>query len=71
MFIYVYIYIFIWYIYIYIYIKQMPTLIVCTKIYGQNKHTIYLKAQIFIFFSEALSMWKQITNKNADNSTTW
>ena len=29
-----------------------------------------LKLQIFIFFSEALSMGNKITNKNADNSTT-
>ena len=29
-----------------------------------------LKAQIFIFFSEALSMCNQITNENRDNSAT-
>ena len=31
-----------------------------------KKHIIYLKPQIFIFFSEALSMCNQITNKNTD-----
>ena len=29
-----------------------------------------LKAQIFIFFSEVLSMCNQITNENTDNSAT-
>ena len=43
-------------------------------IYALNcdkKHTEFLKiTQIFLFFSEALSMCNQITNKNTDNSTT-
>ena len=29
-----------------------------------------LKSQVFLFFSEASSMYNQITNKNADNSAT-
>ena len=29
-----------------------------------------LKFQIFLFFSEALSMYKKITNENTDNSAT-
>ena len=36
----------------------------------RQKHIVYLKAQIFLFFSEDLSMWNQITNKNTDNSAT-
>ena len=31
--------------------KQMPTLNMWLQIYGQKKHIIYLKAQIFLFFS--------------------
>ena len=39
--------------------------------YGLKKtHIIYLKSQIFLSFLEALSMWKQISNKNTDNSAT-
>ena len=38
--------------------------------YIVKKNIIYLKVKIFLFFSEALSMWNQITNKNADNSVT-
>ena len=49
----------------------MPTLNVWLEIYGQKTHMIYLKAQIFLFFSEALSMWNQIANKNTDTSATW
>ena len=37
--------------------------------YGYVKQ-MYVKPQIFLFFSEALSMWNQITNKNTDNSAT-
>ena len=33
-------------------------------------HIIYLKAQIFLFFSEILSIRNQITCKNADYSST-
>ena len=33
-------------------------------------HIIYLKAQVFLYFSEALSMYNQITNENTDNSAT-
>ena len=36
----------------------------------EKKKTIYLKLQIFIFFSEVLSMWNQIANKNTDNPAT-
>ena len=46
---YIYIYIYL-YIYIYIYMKK------------KTKRTIYLKWQILLFFSEALSMWKSIIN---------
>ena len=42
----------------------------CDLKYMDKKHTIYLKPQIFIFFSEALSMCNQITNENRDNSAT-
>ena len=34
----------------------MPTLNVQLEIYGLKKHIIYLKSQIFLSFSEALSM---------------
>ena len=37
------------------------------KYMDQKTHNI-LKAQIFLFFSEALSMFNQITNENTDNS---
>ena len=36
----------------------------------KKTHIICLKSQIFLFFSEALSMRKQISNKNTDNSAT-
>ena len=48
----------------------MPTLNVWLEIYGQKKQIIYLKPQTFIFFSEALSMWNQITNENTEDSAT-
>ena len=47
------------YIYIYIYISDLKYI-----------DTNYLKPQIFLFFSEVLSMWNQITNENTDNSAT-
>ena len=34
----------------------MPTFNVLFKIYGRKKNIIYLRSQIFFFFSEALSM---------------
>ena len=46
------------YIYIYIYI------------YGLKNTYNLLKAKIFLFFSEALSMCNQITNENTDNPAT-
>ena len=49
----------------------MPTLNVCVQIYMNKKSTQnLLKLQIFIFFSEALSMYNKITNENIDNSAT-
>ena len=36
----------------------------------KKTHIIYLKPQIFLFFSEALSMGNQISNENTDNSVT-
>ena len=59
---YIYIYVYcIYNIYIYIYIclyisKCLPTFNVLRKKYVEKKHMIYLKAQIFLFFLEALSM---------------
>ena len=48
----------------------MPTLKEWLQIYGlKNTHNL-LKPQIFLFFSEALSMCNQITNENTDNSAT-
>ena len=43
----------------------MPTLNI-----GIKKQSL-LKSQIFLFFSEALSMWYQITTENTGNSVTW
>ena len=43
----------------------------CDLKYMDKKiHIVYLKAQIFIFFSEVINVKSnyQITNKNADNS---
>ena len=51
-------YIYILYIYIYIYIYELKK--------AQN----LFKLQIFLFFSETLSMYNKITNENTDNSAT-
>ena len=49
----------------------MPTLNVCVEIYMNKKNTQNLfKLQIFLFFSEALSMYNKIINENTDNSAT-
>ena len=49
----------------------MPTLNACFEIYMNKKSTQNLfKLQIFLFFSEALSMYNKITNENTDNSAT-
>ena len=48
----------------------MPTFNALLK-YMVKKSIIYLKVQIFLFFSESLSMWNQIPNKNTDKSATW
>ena len=48
----------------------MPTLNVRVQIYMNKKTQNLLKLQIFLFFSEALSMYNKITNKNTDNSAT-
>ena len=40
------------------------------KYMAKKIRIIYLKPQIFVFCSEALSMWNQITNENTDNSAT-
>ena len=49
----------------------MPTLNVCVQIYMNKKKTQNLsKLQIFLFFSEALSMYNKIINENTDNSAT-
>ena len=49
----------------------MPTLNVCVQIYMNKKNRQnLLKVQIFLFFSEALSMYDKITNENTDNSAT-
>ena len=49
----------------------MPTLNVCVQIYMNEKNTqILLKLQIFLFFSETLSMYKKIANENTDKSAT-
>ena len=48
----------------------MPTLNVCVQIYINKKTQNLLKLQIFLFFSEALSMYNKITNENTDNSAT-
>ena len=43
----------------------MPTLNVCVEMYMNNKITQNLfKLQIFIFFSEALSMYEKYCNLN-------
>ena len=43
-------------IYIYIYIYIYVNIYIYIYIYMEKKHIIYLKPQIFLFFSEALSM---------------
>ena len=48
----------------------MPTLNVCAQIYMNKKTQNLLKLQIFLFFSEALSMYNKITSENTDNSAT-
>ena len=48
----------------------MPTLNVCVQIYINKKTQNLLKLQIFLFFSEALSMYNKFTNENTDNSAT-
>ena len=48
----------------------MPTLNVCFQIYVNKKTKNLLKLQIFLFFSEALSMYNKITNESTDNSGT-
>ena len=48
----------------------MPTLNGWLQIYMNKKTQNLLKWQIFLFFSEALLMCNQITNKNTDNSAT-
>ena len=49
----------------------MPTLNVQLQIYMNKKNTQnLLKLQIFLFFSEALSICNKITNENTDNSAT-
>ena len=55
---YIYVYIIdicIYYIYIYIYIYNI-------YITEEKKHIIYLKLHTFVFFSEALSIWNEISN---------
>ena len=49
----------------------MPSLNVCVQIYVNKKNTTknLLKLQIFIFFSEALSMYNEITNENIKTLT--
>ena len=42
----------------------------CDLKYMDKKTHNLLKPQIFIFFSEALSMYNQITNENTDNTAT-
>ena len=49
----------------------MTSLNVCLQIYMNKKNTQnLLKLQIFLFFSEALSMCNKITNEITDNSAT-
>ena len=47
----------------------MPIFYVLLK-YMIKKHMIYVKVPIFLFYSEVLSMWNQITNKNSNKSAT-
>ena len=48
----------------------MPILNVCVQIYLKKKTQNLLKVQIFLFFSEALSMYNKVKNENTDNSAT-
>ena len=48
----------------------MPTLNVCAEIYMNKKTQNLFKLQIFLFFSEVLSMYNNITNENTHNSAT-
>ena len=48
----------------------MPTLNVWLQIDMNQKTQNLLKLQIFLFFSEALSLFNKITNENTDNSAT-
>ena len=49
----------------------MPTLNVCVEIYMNKKKKSLFKLQIFLFFSEAVSMYNKITDENTDNSATY
>ena len=42
---------------------------VCVSVNKKNTQNLF-KLQIFLFLSEALSMYKKITNENTDNSAT-
>ena len=42
----------------------------CDFKYMDKKTHNLLKPQIFLFFSDALAMWNQITKGNTDNSST-
>ena len=44
-------------------------LCVCVSVNKKNTQNLF-KLQIFLFLSEALSMYKKITNENTDNSAT-
>ena len=48
----------------------MLTLNVWLQIYGLKNTNNLLKAEAFLFFSEALSMCNEIRNENTDNSAT-
>ena len=57
------------YIYIYIYKTNANFKCVTSNIWIRRTQNL-LKSQIFLFFSEALSMCNQITSKNISNSVT-
>ena len=67
------------YIYIHVYIYMCVCECVCVCVYvcvcvcvsvnKKNTQNLF-KLQIFLFLSEALSMYKKITNENTDNSAT-
>ena len=44
----------------------MATCNVSLKIYGKKKQMIYLKAKMFLFFSEALSMIKLLKKRERE-----